>query len=165
MQKKTITCPKCGTSLEVTNPKEQDILLISCPQCQAKLRVQFNTGETVLEESPSDKKEIGSLSCKGCKYPLQLGINTIGRKSAKSTASIQIETDDHSMSRVHAEIDVIRLQNESIKAVLRDIRDIEKMKIKPSYFEDQKMYSEDHIDLENGDTFKLGETLVKYVQK
>ena len=78
MQKKTITCPKCGTSLEVTNPKEQDILLISCPQCQAKLRGQFNTGETVLEESPSDKKEIGSLSCKGCKYPLQLGINTIG---------------------------------------------------------------------------------------
>lgn len=39
------------------------------------------------------------------------------------------------------------------------------MKIKPSYFEDQKMYPEDHIDLENGDTFKLGETLVKYVQK
>ena len=165
MQKKTITCPKCGTPLEVTNPNGQDIILINCPQCQAKLRVQFNTGETVLEESSSDKKKIGSLSCKGIKYPLQLGLNTIGRKSNKSTATIQIDTDDRSVSRVHAEIEVVRLQNERIKVVLRDIRDSEKIKIKPSYFEDQKMYPEDRINLENGDTFKIGETLIKYVQK
>ena len=151
--------------MEVTNPKGEEFVMITCPQCQAKLRVAFDTGETVIAEASSDKKAIGKLVCKGVSYELQLGTNTMGRKSPKSTATIQIETDDRSVSRIHVEIYVVKLKNERIKAVLRDIRDTEKMEKHPSYFDDQIMYSEDRLDLENGDTFKIGGLLIKYVQK
>lgn len=165
MQKKAVNCPNCGTLLEVTNPQKQEIVLIGCPNCKAKLRVQFDTGETILEVSKSSKTEIGYLSCKGKQYELKLGVNTIGRKSDKSTASIQIETEDRSASRVHAEIEVIRLQNERIKALLKDVRDKEKMEKKPMFFDDARLYPEDRINLENGDSFKIGDTTIKYIQK
>ena len=69
-----------------------------------------------------------------------------------------------SVSRVHAEIEVVKLENENIKAILRDVRDEEKANLKPMYFGDDRMYPEDRLDLENGDTFKIGETIVKYLQ-
>lgn len=42
----------------------------------------------------------------GITYPLQSGVNTIGRKDACSYASTQISTDDRYMSRNHAVIEV-----------------------------------------------------------
>lgn len=165
MQKKAITCPKCGTTLEITNPKGEEFVLIPCPKCQAKLRVAFDTGETVIAETSSDKKKIGKLVCGGKDYELKLGMNTIGRESPKSTATLQISTVDRTISRVHAEIEVVRLENERIKVILRDIRSKEKIDAKPMFIEDQVMFPEDRVHLENGDTFKIGDTLVKYLQK
>lgn len=158
-------CPRCRTIMAVPDALPKDAPIVVCPKCKARLRVQTDTGETVLAEGSSDQKVIGSLICKGEKYRLAEGINTIGRKSSSSTATIQISTDDKSMSRVHAEIKVVRLENGRIKAVLRDIRDADRIKLRPMYLADIKMYAEDQLDLENGDIFKMGDTLVKYVQK
>lgn len=98
------------------------------------------------------------------RYELKLGINKIGRKSNNSSATIQIATNDMSVSRVHAEIEVVKLENDYMKAILRDARDVEKSNIKPMFFGDDRMYPEDRLDLENGDTFKMGDILVKYIQ-
>lgn len=164
MQKKNVTCPNCGASLEVSNPESKEIKVVPCPKCGLKLGIKFDKGQTVIASVNSNKKEIGYLMCGGECYELKVGINTIGRKSAKSASTVQIATDDMSVSRVHAEIEVVKLENENIKAILRDVRDEEKANLKPMYFGDDRMYPEDRLDLENGDTFKIGETIVKYLQ-
>ena len=50
MESKKIVCPNCHGTLEVTNPKQEPLLMIKCPNpaCGAKLRIRFDTGETVL---------------------------------------------------------------------------------------------------------------------
>lgn len=163
MQKRIVPCPNCRTSVEVTNPESKELVVVPCPKCGLKLGVKFDRSETVIVES-KPKKEIGYLMCSRDKYDLKLGSNTIGRKSTNSSATVQIATDDMSVSRVHAEIEVIKLENGNIKAILRDVRDVEKAKIKPMYFGDDRLSSEDRLDLENGDTFKIGELVVKYLQ-
>lgn len=165
MKQKSTKCPRCETIIAVTNVVSKDNPIVICPTCRARLRVHPDTGETQFAEGKSDQKVIGSLICKGEIYRLSEGVNTIGRKSSNSTATLQIATDDKSMSKVHAEIKVIKLESGRYKAVLRDIRADWKMKEKPMYFTDVKIYPEDQLNLENGDTFKMGDTLVKYVQK
>lgn len=164
MQKKMITCPDCRTSIEVTNPDSKELVVVLCPKCGLKLGIKFDKGQTVIVDNRSNKNEIGYLVCGQERYELKIGINKIGRKSANSSATIQIVTNDMSVSRVHAEIEVVRLKNESVKAILRDVRDVEKSNIKPMFFGEDRMYPEDCLDLENGDTFKMGDILVKYIQ-
>ena len=43
-------------------------------------------------------------------YTLSLGINTIGRKAQTSNATVQIDTDDLTMSRSHSIIEVRKLK-------------------------------------------------------
>lgn len=164
MQKKIVKCPNCGTSLEVTNPDSKDLVVARCPKCELKLGVKFDKGETVIQES-KPKKEIGYLMWGRERYDLKLGINTVGRKSnTPPIATIQIPTDDRSVSRVHAEIEVIKLENGNIKAILHDARNEEKANKIPMLFCDERMYLEDRIDMENGDTFKIGSITIKYLQ-
>lgn len=165
MKQKSVMCPRCKTTVAVPNALPKDNPVIICPTCKARLRVQPDTGETQFAEGKSDQKVIGCLVCRGEAYQLSEGVNIIGRKSSKSTATLQIATDDQSMSRRHAEIKVIKLESGRYKAVLRDIREDWKMEKEPMYYTDMKIYPEDQIDLENGDIFKMGDTLVKYVQK
>lgn len=166
MKQKSVMCPKCKTIIAVPDALPKDNPVIICPNCKARLRVQMDTGETQFAEGKTDQKVIGSLICKGELYRLSEGVNTIGRKSSKSTATVQIDTGgDPSVSRVHAEIKVTKLESGRYKAVLRDIREDWKIKEKPMYYTDMKIYPEDQINLENGDIFKMGDTLVKYVQK
>ena len=113
MQKKVITCPNCRTSIEVTNPDSKELIVVSCPQCKLKLGVKFDKNQTVILDSRPDKKEIGYLVCGQEHFELKLGVNTVGRMSANSSATIQIATNDMSVSRVHAEIEVVKLENEN----------------------------------------------------
>ena len=171
MQKKIITCLNCKTSMEVANPESKAFVVKQCPKCGLKLGVKFDNSETVIAES-KPKKEIGYLMYGRDRYELKLGINTIGRKSDKKKATIQIATDDTSVSRIHAEIEVIKLENGCIKAILRDARVSENMdkdrlegiKKHPMSYCGEEMYLEDRIDLENGDTFKIGGLTIKYLQ-
>lgn len=149
--------------MEVTNPESKDVVEVPCPKCGLKLGIQFNRSETVIAES-KPKKDIGYLMYGREQYELKLGINTIGRKSSKSTATIQIATDDMSVSKIHAEIQVVKLDSGHIKAILRDAREAWKADIKPIYYGDDRMYPEDRLNLENGDTFKIGEIILKYLQ-
>ena len=165
MLSKRIKCPKCGGILEVSNPQNEAMLIVACsnPDCNAKLRINFDTGKTILAGCRDRKGTIGRLHCNGVNYPLQEGKNTIGRKSPKSDATIQIPVDDMSMSRIHAEIDIIKLPNGRIKAILRDLRSDEKIQQKPLLMGDCPLDAVDRVVICHGDVLLMGSTSLEYV--
>ncbi|MBP5387582.1 MAG: hypothetical protein J6Y97_09405 [Prevotella sp.] len=163
MDSKRIKCPKCQGMLQVTNSKQQPVVLVACPKCGVKMRVKFDTGETVLASASDSQDLIGCVRVNGRVIPLQEGRNTIGRKSSSSEATIQIDTDDLTMSRLHAELNVVRLKSGRVKVVLGDLRQPEKAAQKPIVHEDISLDVEDRIDLCPGDIFILGNTRAKYM--
>lgn len=165
MEPKIVVCPVCHKKLEVTNTKNEPVMLITCPnpECQAKMRVTFDTGETILASSKTSKNETGCLKCGRGSYPLRIGTNKVGRKSPTSEADIQIETDDHSMSRLHMEVEVVQLKSGRIKVIASDARKASLSEAKPIFHEDVPLENADKVVLVNGDVLTLGDTKVKYV--
>ena len=164
MEKKTIKCPRCHGILEMTNPKAEPVLLITCPnpQCGAKMRITFDTGDTVLAERERGDDKIGKLVYNGDSYPLAEGENTVGRQSKTSKATIQLPTDDQSMSREHVRIVVHRLKSGRIKAVMSDMRGADKQQQLPTRIDDEPLLPEDAFVLSHGDVITLGKTIVRY---
>lgn len=167
MEKKKIQCPKCHGILEVTNPRSEPVLLITCPnpQCGAKMRITFDTGETVLaQQQEGNSTSIGHLEFAGSCYPLAEGENTVGRQAQTSEATIQLPTEDRSMSRMHLRIQVQRLKSGRIKAVVTDLRDATKIEQLPTTIDDEPLLPEDAFVLANGDVIALGGSRIKYVK-
>lgn len=109
----------------------------------------------------SDETRIGSASSPavgvlmdnmGRTYQLRSGINTIGRKAASSAASVQIATDDRTMSRSHAVIDVSHAGGKTIH-ILRNGANKN-----PSYLNGTLIGPQDQLILNNGDRIKMGNT-------
>lgn len=165
METKRIQCPKCHGLLEVTNPKGDPVLLITCPKpdCGAKMRITFDTGDTILADAKPHEDAIGHLAMGSRTFALAEGTNTVGRKSTSSNATIQLPTDDRSMSRQHAQIEVTRLKNGRVKAVLTDLREADKICQLPTRIDDEPLLPGDAFVLENGDAITMGQTEVKYV--
>lgn len=88
----------------------------------------------------------------GRTYQLRSGINTIGRKAASSPASVQIATDDRTMSRSHAVIDVSHAGGKTIH-ILRNGANKN-----PSYLNGSLIGQQDQLILNNGDRIKMGNT-------
>lgn len=167
MEKKTITCPKCRGILEVTNPQGQATLLISCPnpQCGAKLRVTFDTGMTQIAQSEANSRVAGYLQQGPLCLKLLPGRNTIGRMSQKHEATLEVTTDDRSVSRLHCQIDVITTSSGRVKAVLSDIRSNEKKELKPTLLGKEPLLDGDRLVLTNGDTITIGNQVLTYYQQ
>lgn len=89
---------------------------------------------------------------KGASYQLCSGINTIGRKAASSSASVQIATDDRTMSRSHAIIEVRNAGGQTIH-ILRNGANKN-----PSYLNGSLIGQQDQFILNNGDHIKMGNT-------
>lgn len=164
MEKKKIKCPQCHGLLEVTNPGDRPSMLITCqnPQCGARMRIDFQTGNTQLDDGGKDSSVIGHIVYAGDRYSLNEGVNTIGRRAPTSEATLQIDTTDQSMSRLHACLRVERLKSGRVKAILSDARPPEKAALLPIRFDDDPLFPEDAIVLANGDTFILGQTKLTY---
>lgn len=113
----------------------------------------------------SDETRIGSASSHavgvlvdnlGRTYQLRSGINTIGRKAASSPASVQIATDDRTMSRSHAVIEVSNAGGNTIH-ILRNGANKN-----PSYLNGSLIGQQDQLILNNGDRIKMGNTEVTF---
>ncbi len=168
MDKKTITCPKCRGILEVTNPKRQPAVLITCPnpQCGAKLRVMFDTDLTQIALPEANNKVACYLQQGALCLQLQPGRNTVGRMSQKHEATLEMATDDLSVSRLHCQIDVMTTTSGRVKAVLSDLRSSEKMTLKPTLLCKEPLLDGDRLVLVDGDTITIGnQTLTYYQQK
>lgn len=167
MEAKRIKCPNCHGLLEVTNPKGETMLMITCPNpdCKAKMRVQFDTGETILAQSKKNETVPGYLTHQGHQYELKEGRNTIGRSSSKHDAQIELITDDKSMSRLHCLIEGVKLSNGRIKLIISDLRSPEKIDKMPLYVEDEPLAKEDRIVLADGDYIQMGRQRIRFSQK
>ena len=109
----------------------------------------------------SDETRIGSASSPavgvlvdnlGRTYQLRSGINTIGRKAASSPASVQIATDDRTMSRSHAVIEESHAGGKTIH-ILRNGANKN-----PSFLNGSLIGQQDQLILNNGDRIKMGNT-------
>lgn len=187
MEIKRIQCPSCGVILDVRNSKNEDIKIITCPQCKATLRVRFHKlqeskepldaktflpdrrkpinegadidGNTCLPQSlGKSKKPI--LIVGGKEYPLSIGVNTIGRKSPTSSATVQIPSEDGYMSRRHAKIAVSITKTGLLKSVISNDKNKN-----PTMVEGQEIMQEDEIILTNGDEIVMGKTTLTYLER
>lgn len=109
----------------------------------------------------SDETRIGSASSPavgvlvdnlGRTYQLRSGINAIGRKAASSPASVQIATDDRTMSRSHTVIEVSHAGGKTIH-ILRNGANKN-----PSFLNGSLIGQHDQLILNNGDRIKMGNT-------
>lgn len=88
---KHFKCGKCGKDYKIDNSKVQSSsVVVTCSSCYAKNVVRF--GPVLVAQSKESVRQ----------FPLNLGQNTIGRKSESSSSKIQIE--DQFVSRNHATI-------------------------------------------------------------
>lgn len=167
MESKKIVCPNCHGTLEVTNPKQDPLLMIKCPNpaCGAKLRIRFDTGETVLAPKKATPKVPGYLTWQGQIFELKKGKNTLGRNSSKHESLIEFTTDDKSVSRTHCLIEVVEIKDGRIKAIVSDIRTPEKIDKMPTKVGSLSLAKEDQIVLADGDLIHMGHQTIQYHQK
>ena len=167
MESKKIVCPSCHGTLEVTNPRQEPVLMIKCPNpaCGAKLRVRFDTGETILATKKGAATVPGYLTWGGQAYELKEGCNAVGRSSSKHEADIEIPTDDRSVSRMHCLLDAKRLNSGRVKVIISDLRTAEKISQKPTLVYDEPLAQEDQLVLEDGDTIEIGGQVLRFHQK
>lgn len=117
---------------------------------------QHGSGDETRIDSAS-RPAVGVLvDNMGRTYALRSGINTIGRKASSSAATVQIATDDRTMSRSHAVIEVSNAGGKTIH-ILRNGANKN-----PSYLNGTVIGPQDQLILNNGDRIKMGNTEVTF---
>lgn len=59
MEIKRIKCPSCGVILDVKNPTNEAVKLITCPRCRAQLRVNFAPVAPQPQQAPPPRANTG----------------------------------------------------------------------------------------------------------
>ena len=140
---------------------------IACPnpKCKALLHVQFDDGETVLPVGEQTENGLESIRIEGQEsLKLKDGKNSIGRSDATQMADLRIVTQDRTMSRLHCQIEIVKLENGRVKPIISDLRSLDKIEEKPILVNDVALTVHDRIVLDDGDYITLGETVVRYMQ-
>lgn len=107
--------------------------------------------ETQIYSAP--QSNVGALvDSLGRTYKLRLGINTIGRKASTSSATVQIDTSDRTMSRSHAVIEVRNAGGQMMHILKNGANK------NPSYHKGSLVGPSDQMILNNGDKVKFGST-------
>lgn len=180
-----VKCPSCGKVLILDDIPNIDKMSFTCPACKGKYLVgncqrvveksQVTTGEEtqiVGYNNTSSRKatqivgynnkvsavaKAGTLvDSFGRTYQLRFGINTIGRKANSSTATVQIDTSDRTMSRSHAVIEVRNAGGQAIHILKNGANK------NPSYHKGSLIGPADQMILNNGDLVKFGNTELTY---
>lgn len=179
MQTKRVICPSCGVVLDVKNSKNETLKQITCPQCKSLLQVMFTPAQEPLTaqtfyapkqtkdnaatqlankaEEVSERKQHAELVYQGHSYPLQEGLNVIGRQASTSNATVQINTNDLYMSRQHAQIEITTLEDGTIKAVLSNYKNKNQ-----TIIDGQAIEADDKIRLAEGNAITMGKTTVTF---
>lgn len=171
-----IKCPNCGAVLTIKNMPGLETKNIPCPVCKkiskytdykAPKPQTYSSGEddrtsTGDATQPGNLKQwgIGKLQKPGTnqQYKLTLGINTIGRKAQSSNATVQIDTDDRSMSRAHSTIEICKLKAGGYIHYFSNAQNKN-----DTYVNSQLIEKGDRIVLHGGETIKMAKTVLKFV--
>lgn len=171
---KRINCPRCGTELIVKFKPKSDP--VEAHTFYARQKPRYDSGETQLggmgnrySASSEDETQLGRgqvnkaetnarLSLNGVTYTLKEGQNIVGRRASTSLATIQLATDDLSMSRQHVIINVTTLSDGTKKAVLSNYKNKNVTSINGFQID-----SGDAIRLADGNTITMGRTTVVFM--
>jgi len=169
MEIKYIRCPKCEVALQVKNSSGERVKPIRCPKCGASLLVMFNNTKEGQEDTQKPSPDAGEtrfaggmgmsdfcIMCGEKKYSLQKGSNVVGRLAEGSGANVMIQTSDPYMSRRHAVITVIQLQDGTLKVVITNGRNKNKTFVNGNALEEG-----DSVVLSVGDKIQMGKTIMK----
>jgi len=178
---KRVNCNSCGVTLDVPQRNGEPFRDIHCPSCKHQLRVTFSApqsdeqaetvyggmqGTSTPEKSDDEaltqftqtkSEHPGMLLCGTETYSLRLGRNLIGRKSNTSNADVQIPTNDFKMSREHAIINIKRIADGSLKALIRNCKKPVTTEVKGMLLD-----ANDEVVLTDGTELKLGNTIIIY---
>jgi len=152
-----VKCPKCSFTGKVVDYKEKISKIIAKDPVQ---ETDFNplTGKLLkpgkLELVETDAQWLQRETS----VNLLCGINTLGRKSPNSLATIQLPTTDAFMSRVHATIEVIMKSDGVFEHLLSD-----NGSINGTFHNGERLEKGDVIKLLTNDMIKVGHTLLKLI--
>jgi len=164
-----IKCPYCLTPNPIENPDQyagKKIRFRCIKQiCNQYINHSFEAENDITIISNTIKSAgIGQITLlkdeinKPYTFLLKEGSQTIGRKSANGKASIQIESNDVTMSRLHCEITGIkRTKGEEITYILKDLDSKNKININGKV-----ITADQEIHLQSGDHIQLGQSLLVF---
>lgn len=153
-----IKCPKCGKVLRVQNQPGIERMMVPCPVCGE--RTPFSKCSRVQKQQSSNDTELPSHSrslravlvdkCTLRSYELPVGRNTVGRAHPTSSASVQIATEDQSISRVHSIIEVVKTTAGNLRCIISNAKNKN-----GTYINGEKLDFDDEICLNDGDIIKM----------
>lgn len=171
-----IKCPNCGAVLTIKKTPGLETKSIPCPVCKKTSKYieykvpkkQYNSQNeddttTIGDETQTGHLKqwsIGKLQKTGTNqtYSLSSGVNTIGRKAQTSNATIQIDTDDLTMSRAHSIIEVRKLKTGGYIHYFSNAQNKN-----ATYINSELIENGDRIILHGGETIKMSNTTLKFI--
>ena len=164
---KQISCPSCNTLLQIRFASQQKPVeahtFLETPQndshsdCGETLLAAGASGATELVKSDSQAHSHAELLFGAISYPLQEGQNIVGRKGNTSKATVQIDTADRYMSRQHIAIEVTKMPEGILKAVLSNYQNKNQTSV-----DGQPINGGDAIRLTDGNAITMGHTKVTF---
>jgi len=177
----SVKCPKCNNTIGIRNHSGSDTILIKCPICHEDLTIKLKPhpiklGDISHAHAPvnprpqpvkNNDETIGVwdlpkgnplLMMYGQKYPLRAGFNTVGRKSAMSTATLQLPVEDQHMSRTNAMVNVSRGASGGWHVTINSCNERNLVKIN-----NRQLAMGDKAILQPGDVIMMGQTKVVFV--
>ena len=164
---KQISCPSCNTLLQIRfapqqKPVEAHTFLErpqndSHPDSGETLLAAGASGTTELVESDPQARSHAELLFGGVSYLLKEGQNIVGRKGDTSKATVQIDTADRYMSRQHIAIEVTKMPEGTLKAVLGNYQNKNQTSV-----DGQPVNGGDAIRLTDGNAITMGHTTVTF---
>ena len=116
-----------------------------------------NSDETQFGGAAAREETYARLILDDISYSLKEGRNVVGRRSEKHLATLEITTDDMSMSRQHVVITVTTLSDGKKKAVLSNYKNKN-----ATLINDMPIDSGDAIRLADGNTITMGRTTLRF---
>lgn len=140
-------CPSCG--LEVVTESGRPSW---CPRCESPVGDGRPESDALLSlEFDGGVHGVSS-------YSLPEGVSTIGRRSARSTATVQIAVTDGFMSKVHCRVTAQRRGDGSVEAALSDAASAN-----GTYLNGRSLLPPEEAPLHDGDIVRMGNTELRIV--
>lgn len=148
------TCPNCGLEVAFDEAMRHTTL---CPRCESPV------ASRAVNSSPS--AHVSFVPVPGTTpgatiIPLGRGVHTIGRKSAKSTASVQIDVHDLFMSKRHTQVNVTEQYGSPVRVEVRDAGSSN-----GTFVNERRLAPLEEVQLSAGDRLRMGNTVFTVVIK
>lgn len=162
---KKIFCPKCDEAITLSPSKLQELrehegerMAIVCPHCTHQLYIRHKSSQSSAQTNISTQSYghitvVENVFGYQQKFPLNKGLNHIGRRNKDTKTDIPVITSDPSMDRHHAIIKVSVTKSGNIVHSLAD--DDSRV---GTFIAGDLLGQKEWYNLSEGDVFTLGAT-------